>query len=179
MRRAVFLDRDGVINRCTVTGGKPYAPRTLADFRLLPGTAFAVSALKDAGFIVIVVTNQPNIGNTLVDAAVVEAMHQKLRRLVPVDDIRVCPHKQDAQCACRKPAPGLLLEAAARWQIDPKKSFMVGDRWSDVVAGQAIGCYSILLDRGYLETRQMTRQIAPDGRAKSLPAAVRLIRTLA
>ncbi len=179
MRRAVFLDRDGVINRCVVRNGKPYAPQSAKDFRLLPRAAAAVQELKAAGFLVIVVTNQPDIGNGLVDAAVVAAMHAKLARRVAVDDIRTCPHRQNENCGCRKPAAGLLLEAAAWWQIDPQKSFMVGDRWSDIVAGQAIGCYSIFLDRGYLETRQITRRLVPDGRAKSLPAAVRLIRALA
>ena len=145
--RAVFLDRDGVLNRCAVHGGKPYAPRRLADFRLLPGVAQAVRALKRAGFLVVVVTNQPDIGNGRVEAAVVEAMHRKLKARVPVDDIRVCPHRQDADCACRKPRPGMLLAAAADLRIDLKNSYMVGDRRGDIVAGKAAGCYTFLINR--------------------------------
>lgn len=173
-RRAVFLDRDGVINRCDVRNGKPYAPRRLNDFRLLPGVISAVRALKHAGFVVIVVTNQPDIGNGLVDRRVVEAMHEKLRRRVAVDEIRLCPHRQDARCACRKPRPGMLQEAARKWRIDARKSFLVGDRWSDIVAGQAIGCYTFFVDRGYSEPQRAT----PDSHVSSLPAAVRWILSL-
>ena len=173
-RRAVFLDRDGVINRCEVRGGKPYAPRRLQDFRLLPGVGAAVRALKDAGFLIIVVTNQPDIGNGLVDGSVVDAMHDRLRRKLPVDEIKVCPHRQDAKCACRKPRPGMLLEAAKYWRINARRSFLVGDRWGDIIAGQALGCYTVFIDRGYAEPRQAT----PDGYASSLPAAARLILSL-
>lgn len=174
LRRAVFLDRDGVINRCEVRGGKPYAPRNLSDFRLLPGVAGAVRDLKDAGLLVIAVTNQPDIGNGLVDVAVVEAMHDKLRRGVPLDEIMMCPHRQDAGCRCRKPRPGMLVEAAQKWRIDLDRSYIVGDRWSDVVAGQAVGCYTIFIDRGYQETRRAR----PDGYAASLAAAARLVLSL-
>lgn len=173
-RRAVFLDRDGVINRCQVRGGKPNAPRRLEDFRLLPGVGAAVRTLKDAGFLVIVVTNQPDIGNGLVDGSVVEAMHDRLRRRLDVDEIRMCPHRQDAKCACRKPKPGMLLAAAKHWRIDARGSFLVGDRSSDIIAGQAFGCYTVFIDRGYAEPQQAT----PDGYASSLPAAARLILSL-
>jgi D-glycero-D-manno-heptose 1,7-bisphosphate phosphatase len=174
LRRAVFLDRDGVINRCEVRNGKPYAPRRLRDFRLLPGVAAAVRELKNAGLLVIVVTNQPDIGNGLTDSAVVEAMHDKLRRAMPIDGVMMCPHRQDAGCNCRKPKPGMLLSAAKQWRIDLKKSFMVGDRWGDVVAGQAAGCYTLFINRGYKEPRLTT----PDNHAKSLISATRLILSL-
>jgi D-glycero-D-manno-heptose 1,7-bisphosphate phosphatase len=153
LQRAAFLDRDGVLNCCEVRDGKPFAPRTLADFRLLPGVRAAVERLKSAGLLVVVVTNQPDIGNGLVDPATVQEMHQALRRRVPVDDVLICPHAQHANCGCRKPKPGMLLEAARRWHIDLQSSFMVGDRASDIVAGQAVGCYTLFLDRGYAEPR--------------------------
>lgn len=171
---AVFLDRDGVINRCEVRNSKPYAPRHLTDFRLLPGAAAAVCDLKDAGLLVIVVTNQPDIGNGLTDPAVVEAMHDKLRRAMPIDGVMMCPHRQNEGCDCRKPKPGMLLRAAKKWKIDLKKSFMVGDRWGDVVAGQAAGCYTLFINRGYKEPRLAT----PDNTAKSLISATRLILSL-
>ena len=171
MRRAVFLDRDGVISRSQVRGGKPYAPRRLKDFRLLPGAARAVRDLKHAGFLIIVVTNQPDIGNGLVDSAVVRAMHAKLRARVPVDDIRMCPHRQDAGCACRKPKPGMLLAAAKRWKIDIKNSYIVGDRDGDISAGKAAGCHTVLINRYYSELRRAV----PDKNVRSLAAAARFI----
>lgn len=174
LRRAAFLDRDGVINRSVVVNGKPYAPRRVEDFRLLPGAVQAICDLKAMGLWVVVVTNQPDIGNGLVDQSVVEAMHRRLRELSPVDDIRVCPHRQDAGCRCRKPEPGMLLTAAEGWGIDLRNSFMVGDRPGDIVAGQRAGCYTIFVDRRYKEPLQ----VEPDGRARSLPAATRLIGTL-
>lgn len=173
-RRAVFLDRDGVINRSEVRDGKPYAPRRLQDFRLLPGVLSAIRNLKQAGLLVIVVTNQPDIGNGLVDAAVVDAMHEKLLRVSLIDDVLVCPHRQDAGCRCRKPRPGMLIKAAKKWKIDLKKSFMVGDRGGDIVAGQGAGCYNIFINRHYKETQQ----INSDSRVASLPAAARLIISL-
>jgi D-glycero-D-manno-heptose 1,7-bisphosphate phosphatase len=174
LHRAAFLDRDGVINRCEVRNGKPYAPRHLSDFRLLPRAAAAVRDLKSAGLLVIIVTNQPDIGNGLVLPAVVDAMHDKLRQAIPIDDVIVCCHRQDEGCDCRKPKPGMLLTAAKQWKIDLRKSFMVGDRWGDIVAGQAAGCYTIMVKRGYKEPRLAT----PDSCAKSLASAARLILSL-
>ena len=171
MPRAVFLDRDGVICRSEVRGGKAYAPRRLEDFRLLPGVPKAVAALRRAGFLVVVVTNQPDIGNGLVEASVVKAMHARLRSRAPVDDIRVCPHRQDAGCSCRKPKPGMLLAAARRWNIDLKNSYMVGDRAGDIVAGKAVKCYTLLINRHYSEPLP----VGPNWTVSSLPAAVRII----
>jgi D-glycero-D-manno-heptose 1,7-bisphosphate phosphatase len=168
---AVFLDRDGVLNRSEVRDGKAYAPRRLEEFKLLPGVPKAVRALKEAGYLLIVATNQPDIGNGKVDPAIVAAMHERLRRLLPVDDIAMCPHRQDENCPCRKPKAGMLTAAAQRFHIDLSRSFMVGDRWSDVVAGRTAGCYTVFVNRGYREDMQ----IAPDATVSSLPAAARLI----
>ena len=173
-RRAVFLDRDGVINRCEVRQGKPYAPRSARDFRLLPGASAAVQALKSAGLLVVVVTNQPDIANGLVSASEVGAMHDKLRDALPIDDIRICPHGQSAGCACRKPQPGMLLEAARDLNIDLERSFLVGDRRGDIIAGQAVGCYTLFIDRRYSEPRPEQ----PDRRVRSLPSAVKTILSL-
>lgn len=152
-RAAVFLDRDGVLNRALVRDGKPYAPRSLSEFRLLPGAAAAVRELKDAGFLAIVVTNQPDIGNRLVDRCTVNAMHERLRQRMPLDDIKVCEHRQNEGCSCRKPAPGMLMEAASDWDIVLADSFMVGDRIGDVVAGRRAGCKTVFVDRGYSEEK--------------------------
>lgn len=167
-RRAVFLDRDGVINRSHVRSGKPYAPRTLAEFRLLPGVARAVHELKTAGYLVIVVTNQPDVGHGLISAETLEAMHDRLRCTVAVDDILVCPHRQDEGCTCRKPKPGLLRRAIGRWRIEPSESVMIGDRWNDVVAGKKAGLYTAFVDRHYAEPLVEH----PDVTVRSLPHAV-------
>ncbi|CAA7612112.1 HAD-IIIA family hydrolase [Magnetospirillum sp. UT-4] len=171
LSRAVFLDRDGVLNRSLVIDGKPYAPRRIEDFRLFPGTTAAVARLKAAGLVVIVVTNQPDIGNGLVDAATVAAMNARLRQRVPVDDILVCPHRQTDGCDCRKPKPGMLIEAAARHRIDRSRSFLVGDRASDIVAGQGAGCYTLYVRRGYAEASPQR----PDACVRSLGQAVNVI----
>lgn len=167
-RFAVFLDRDGVLNRTAVADGKPRAPRSLAEFRLLPGVAAAVAALKAAGFRSIVVTNQPDLGHGLIAPETIEAMHAHLRRRVLVDDILVCPHRQDEGCNCRKPKPGLILQAMDRWGIRSEGSIMIGDRGSDIVAGKTAGLYTALIDRHYAEP--WVQQ--PDLTARSLPHAV-------
>jgi D-glycero-D-manno-heptose 1,7-bisphosphate phosphatase len=171
MGAAVFLDRDGVLSRSLVKDGKAYAPRALKDFRLLPRAADSVKRLQIAGFIVIVVTNQPDIGNELVSRAVVDAMNDRLKSRTSIDDLEVCPHRQDEGCSCRKPKPGMLLKAAQRHGIDLKRSFMVGDRASDISAGQAVGCRSVFIDRRYSESPPH----APDASVRSLTAAVDFI----
>jgi D-glycero-D-manno-heptose 1,7-bisphosphate phosphatase len=168
--RAVFLDRDGVLNRSIVRDGRPYAPLRLDDFELLPGVIDAAHALRSAGFLLIVVTNQPDVGAGRQDRHVVEQMNAKLGGWLPLDDIKVCYHVDADQCACRKPQPGMLLEAAGEWGIDLSASIMIGDRWRDVEAGQAARCKTILVDAGYDE-----RASHPDRVVGSLSAAARLI----
>src|SRR5438477_3735525 len=135
MKRAVFLDRDGVLNRSVVRDGRPYAPISLEEFELLPGVREAVTELRNAGFILVVVTNQPDLARGRIGPEVTEAIHQQLRALLPVHDIKMCGHLDEERCLCRKPKPGMLLEAAQAWSIDLEQSFMVGDRWRDVSAG--------------------------------------------
>lgn len=168
MKRAVFLDRDGVLNLSEVREGKPYAPRQIDDFQLYPEAALALRRLKAAGFALIVVTNQPDIASRRVTAEAVEAMHQRLRAALPVDEVVLCPHGQDEGCACRKPRPGMLTEAARRHHIDLAASVMVGDRASDVEAGRAAGCRTIFIDRAYGEPAPA----APDRVVRSLTEAV-------
>jgi D-glycero-D-manno-heptose 1,7-bisphosphate phosphatase len=170
-RRAVFLDRDGVINRALVRDRKPYAPRHLSEFRLLPGVGDAVTQLKSVGFLIIVVTNQPDVGHGLTTLQTLAAMHARLSERLGVDAILVCPHRQDAGCACRKPKPGMIHQAATHWSIDVRRSYLVGDRSTDIVAGRAAGLYTVFLDRGYAEPLLEP----PDARAGSLRQAVRKI----
>ncbi len=151
-RPAVFLDRDGVLNRVLIRDGMPFGPMKFAEFVLVENAAADVRRLKAAGFAVFVATNQPELARGRLAPEALEAMHAKLRAEVPVDAIYVCPHDDADRCACRKPAPGLLLSAAREHGIDLGRSFMVGDRWRDVEAGRAAGCRTVLVEMGYRET---------------------------
>ena len=148
---AVFLDRDGVLSRGFVINGKSYAPRKISDFKLLPGSKKSILRLRNAGFKVIVVTNQPDIGNGLIKLSEVETMHEVLKKKTNPDAIYLCPHSQSHRCNCRKPKPGMLLEAALVHKINLSKSFMVGDRASDIEAGLRAGCSAIFINRHYAE----------------------------
>lgn len=152
-RRAVFLDRDGVLNRPVVHDGHPFPPASLEEMEILPGVCAACAALRESGFLLIVVTNQPDISRSTQSLAMVAEMNKWLKTELALDDVRVCPHGDSDACACRKPLPGLLTEAAAEWKIDLSESFMVGDRWRDVEAGKRAGCRTVFIDYGYREQR--------------------------
>ena len=149
MRRAIFLDRDGVVVVPEFRDGRSYAPRSLETFCLYDDAPASIQRLKDAGFIVVVVTNQPDVGEGLVDLEVIEMMHNQLSKLVPIDDIEMCYHTKQDGCRRRKPLPGMLEDAVKKWDIDVSASFMVGDRLADIQAGQAAGCRTVYIDRGY------------------------------
>lgn len=150
-RKAVFLDRDGVINRAIVRMGKPFPPNSLSEFVYLPDVLDSIKRLKKAGYLIFVVTNQPDVGKGSQKRSVVESMHKKLTNDLNVDDIRVCYHIDEEGCSCRKPKPGMIFDIATKWQIDLSVSFMIGDRWRDVKAGKAAGCFSYFIDYGYQE----------------------------
>ena len=164
-RRAVFLDRDGVLNRAFVRDGKPYPPASLAELEILPGVPETLESLRNAGFLNVVVTNQPDVGTGKQRRDVVEAMNRQLVEALALDAVKVCYHTDLDACACRKPKPGMLIEAAAELGIDLGKSFMVGDRWRDVAAGQAAGCLAFFIDCGYAEKRPKNPYVS----VKSLP----------
>lgn len=155
-RRAVFLDRDGVLNQPLVKDGRPFPPAQLSEFVLYPSVAEGCAELKEAGFLLIVVTNQPDVGRGTQTREAVEAMHAKLRAAVPsIDAIEVCFHAGAAHgepCDCRKPRPGMLLGAAAAQAIDLRRSFLIGDRWRDVDCAHAAGCRAVFIDHGYDES---------------------------
>lgn len=150
-RRAVFLDRDGVINRAVVREGKPYPPAGLDELEILPGVGEALAKLKAAGFVLIVVSNQPDVARGTTPRATVEAINAILGKALPIDEFVMCYHDSSDGCRCRKPKPGMLLDAASRWTLDLRASFMVGDRWRDVEAGQHAGCKTVFIDYGYDE----------------------------
>ncbi|MGH6824160.1 D-glycero-alpha-D-manno-heptose-1,7-bisphosphate 7-phosphatase [Methyloceanibacter sp.] len=153
--RAVFLDRDGVINANVERDGKAVAPTRLEDFRFLPGVGEAIGALKKAGFTIIVITNQPDLATGRTSQATVDAMHDKIRAELQIDGIKMCAHLNTDNCHCRKPKPGMLLDAAAEWGIDLSSSYLVGDRWRDMEAGRAAGCKTLFVDHGYEQEGSM------------------------
>jgi D-glycero-D-manno-heptose 1,7-bisphosphate phosphatase len=164
-RPAVFLDRDGVINRAIVRNGKPYPPERVEDLELLPGVGDALARLKAAGFALVVVTNQPDVARGRQTMAVVTAMHDRLAALLPIDEFRVCWHDDADACDCRKPKPGLITRPPV---YDLSRSVIVGDRWRDIQAGRNAGLRAaILVDYGYDESVGD----APDTRVASLAEA--------
>ncbi len=144
---AVYLDRDGVLNEQVERDGLRVSPRRLEDFKLVPRAAESVRRLRAAGCLALVVTNQPDVARGHLAVHELERMHDLLRGAVAVDDIAVCPHDDADGCACRKPKPGLLEALAAKWAVDPTRSFIVGDSWKDMEAGRRAGCRTILIGR--------------------------------
>jgi D-glycero-D-manno-heptose 1,7-bisphosphate phosphatase len=171
---AVFLDRDGTINAPIIRAGKPYPPATLEEFQLLEGVASGCQMLKQAGFILVVTTNQPDVGRGTQSQAVVEAIHQQLRRLVPtIDHIEVNydAGNTPASTPRRKPAPGMLIDSAKTLGLDLMQSWMVGDRWRDIDCGQAAGCRTVFIDLGHDEKLRSE----PNFTVPNFMAAVRII----
>lgn len=165
--RAVFLDRDGVINRAIVKAGKPHPPSSLDELEVLPGVLEALCQLRAAGFTLIVVTNQPDVARGTQTRNAVEGIHEWLANKLPIDEFRACYHDDVDGCECRKPQPGLLLAAAKRLGLDLTSSVMVGDRWRDIEAGKRAGCKTVFIDYGYAERRPD----APDATVASLAEA--------
>lgn len=147
-RPAIFLDRDGVLNEAVALDGRQRPPASPAELVLAPGAAEACARLSGTGLPLLVVTNQPDVARGTLTLAQVDAVNAELRRRLPVDDVFVCPHDDRDGCGCRKPAAGMLLRAARRWNVDLGRSVMVGDRWRDVDAGRRAGCATVLIDRG-------------------------------
>jgi len=151
MRPAVFLDRDGVINRAFIRDGMPSPPASLQQLEILPQVSEALSALKARGYLLVVVTNQPDVARETSSREAIDSIHRRLKDELAIDAILTCFHDDAAECSCRKPKPGLLLQAAHDFGIDLSASFMVGDRWRDVEAGERAGCRTFFVDRSYLE----------------------------
>ena len=168
---ALFLDRDGVLNRTTVRDGTPYPPNRVEDVDVLPGVAEALNDLKAAGLPLIVVTNQPDVARGTQTKAAIEQINQYLTDRLPLTAVYACYHDNQDGCECRKPGSGLLKQAAAAHGIDLARSFIVGDRWSDVVAGAAVGCKTFLIDRPYSQCHRCS----PDYRVADLSEAAALI----
>ena len=174
-RPAVFLDRDGVINKPVVRDGRPYPPAEAKDFELYEDVAAGCAQLERAGYLLVVVTNQPDVGRKAQTREAVEEMHRKMRDALPqIARVEVCWHAGSAwadPCDCRKPHPGMVLRAAAALNIDLGQSFLIGDRWRDVDCGHNAGCRTIFVDRNYAEALRQP----PNWTVKSFGQAVEVI----
>lgn len=169
MKQAIFLDRDGVINSTIIKEGKSFSPRKFEDFKLVDGVKDILERFKAREWLNIIVTNQPDIARGLMKKEELQKMHNLIRENLPVDDIFICPHDDADNCNCRKPKPGMLLEAAKKWDIDLNESFMIGDSWKDIEAGRNAGCTTLLIDSPY------NKQIDSDLRANELSALSEMI----
>lgn len=171
MNKAVFLDRDGVINKTILRNGKAQAPYSLEECEFFPGVKAAIEAFKSNHFLTVVVTNQPDVTRGWVSKDQVIAVNDKIKAELKVDDIRVCYHDSADNCNCRKPRPGMLLEAAREFNIDLGQSFMIGDRLSDIEAGMLAGCKTILITPQKIECDNTI----PDQQCSTLDEACRWI----
>lgn len=169
--KAVFLDRDGVINKAHIIDGKPYPPRNLDELEIISGVDQAILQLRDHGYVCIVVTNQPDVARGKTSKKTVESIHQFLMQHLAILEIISCFHDDQKYCDCRKPKPGSLIKASLKYNIDLSKSFMVGDRWRDIEAGQNAGCKTFFIDYQYKEKQPAN----PTYKVASLTEVVNII----
>jgi D-glycero-D-manno-heptose 1,7-bisphosphate phosphatase len=168
---AVFFDRDGVLCQAEVREGKPYPPADAAKTVVIPSAMELLPALKDLGYVLLVVTNQPDVARGTRTKENVLEINDKLASLLPLDGFYVCFHDNRDNCHCRKPKPGLIFEAATRYGLNLSQSWLIGDRASDVEAGLRAGCKTIFLDFEYAELKPAR----PDFVARDLESAINLI----
>jgi D-glycero-D-manno-heptose 1,7-bisphosphate phosphatase len=150
MKQGVFIERDGILNDSRIEGQYPVSPRTLADFTLRTETIPFLAQLKAEGFVIIVTTNQPGLSRGYLSRRDLDRMHDLLRKNIPFDDLLVCPHDEADRCPCRRPKPGLLVEAGFKWQLDLDQSFVISDKWQDAEAGRLASCTSVLINSPWI-----------------------------
>ena len=153
MKKAVFLDRDGVVNKALVVNGKPYSPRLVEEVEIIPGVAQSVLELNKAGFEIVVITNQPDIARKKITTEIIKEIHDFIKKETGITDFYFCPHDDIDYCQCRKPKAGLITQAASDLKIDLNQSYLVGDRWKDITAGQVAGCKCFFIDENYSENK--------------------------
>jgi D-glycero-D-manno-heptose 1,7-bisphosphate phosphatase len=168
MNRAVFLDRDGVLNEPVVRDGKPHPPSGPNELVVSADAPAALDDLRRLGFMLVCVTNQPDVARGTLSPQKLDAINGRLLAALPLDALYDCRHDDADACDCRKPNPGLIYQAARELDIDPAASYLIGDRWRDIEAGAAARCRTILVDRGY---RERSSSVPPDVRVASLSAA--------
>ena len=175
MNKAVFLDRDGVINKVIFRNGntgKPIAPWSKEEFSLIPDIKDSLFNLKNDGFKLFVVTNQPDIAKGIIDNSFVVEMNEIILKYLPIDEIRFCPHSNMDECDCRKPKPGMILGLADKWNIDCQNSFLIGDSCKDIEAGKKVGVTTFLLKRHY------NKGVNADHKVTDLSEAVKIIQNI-
>jgi D-glycero-D-manno-heptose 1,7-bisphosphate phosphatase len=168
-RKAVFLDRDGVLNKAVVRGGRPFPPASVEEVELVPGAAETCAALHAAGALLFCVTNQPDVARGTARREDVAAINHHLQRKLGLDDVVTCYHDDKDGCDCRKPRPGMLIDLAMRHAVELEGSVMVGDRWRDVEAGKRAGCRTVFIDCGYNEDRPDMADFEAASLADALP----------
>jgi len=159
MKRAVFLDRDGVVNKVQIRNGRVVTPRSFSEFELVEGIGLEVRRIKQAGFFVFVITNQPDVARGLLPVGELEKMSAAVRSEVPVDEVWVCPHDDAAGCDCRKPKPGMVRRAREEYGIAIEDSYLIGDNWKDMELARAAGCRGILIDAPYNQEFSCFRRV--------------------
>ena len=175
MKKAIFFDRDGVINKVVFRNGnyqKPIAPWNINEFKIFPGIKKSFCNLKNLGFKIFVVTNQPDIAKGIIDSCFVSRLNKIILQELPVDEIAVCPHEDKNMCDCRKPKPGMIVSLSKKWGVDCKNSFLVGDSWKDIEAGETAQCTTMLLERHY------NTHVKADYKIKNLCQAFEKIRLI-
>ncbi len=172
LEKAIFFDRDGVLNKPNIIKGKPFAPTKYEDFYIYSEAKEVINSFKKNFYKIIVVTNQKDVGKGIISKNVLEKMHNKLKTILSIDEIRVCTCIDD--CDCYKPNPGMLIDAKNKWKLDLKKCFIIGDSWRDIGAGINAGCKTILIDRKY----NMPMPYLPDFIVKNLKEAEKKILNL-
>lgn len=172
-KKAVFLDRDGVINEVVFHNSeKPSSPWAFEEFKLISGVKKTLEKLSQMRYYLFIVSNQPDIARGYIEKGTTEKINKIIYKSFPIKEILICPHDDYHHCDCRKPKPGMLFSLSKKWEIDLKKSFLIGDNWKDIAAGQSAGCRTIILDRSY------NQSVEADYRVKNLEAAVRLIKSI-
>ena len=172
MQKAIFFDRDGIINKTVLRNGKPCSPRTLEEFIILEEAKETVKILKDAGYKIVIITNQPDIARGLMRVEDLRKMHNITKEILCPDRILYCPHDDTDNCKCRKPKPGMIIKAATELNINLNKSFVIGDTWKDIKAGKAAGCKTFLVNTPY------NKEVKSDYRIKNLKEAIEIIKEL-
>jgi D-glycero-D-manno-heptose 1,7-bisphosphate phosphatase len=150
MKKAVFIERDGILNEVQAGPKNQIIPLTLEEFKVKKEADPALRKLKQAGFVLIVTTNQPGLSRGYLNRRELDRMHDIVRRSFVIDDLMVCPHDESDHCPCHKPRPGLFIEAAFKWHLNLDHSFVISDKWQDAEAARTAGCTSLLLDSPWI-----------------------------
>jgi D-glycero-D-manno-heptose 1,7-bisphosphate phosphatase len=169
--RAVFFDRDGVLNEAIIRDSKPYPPSTLAEVKIFDGAFDSLDKIRSLGYKTFIITNQPDVSRGITSELEVNKINNFIQNRLLIDDVYTCFHDDADLCSCRKPLPGAILLLSKKFDINLEMSFMVGDRWRDIEAGKAANCKTVLIENSYDERKADN----PDYVVKSLDEVAMLI----